>query len=449
MLPITDLEQAIDQQLEDNPMLEIDESELTRQRNDAAPDSRDTSAQDISQLFNQTIRDELENLLNAPVHPFLANHFDDDAHDSMPIPSHESLESKLLRQAYIDLDEPLKIRIAEMIIGQLNEDGYLTTSCAEIAQALGLNTTQTVEDVLSLIQTYEPIGIAARDLKECLRLQADAIFSSRCALAITIINDYLDHLGRKRYDLIAREMKIPIAEVKRYAQMIAELDPRPARNFRPLTESYYIRPDIFIYEDPNCPGEWAIDVQSKGIPPLRINPIYRKLLRKKDLSPEEKQFLRDKLQHATAFIKSIQQRNSTISEIGRYILEHQKDFFEHGHAALKPMSLNDIALAIDRNESTISRAINQKYIDTPQGIFPLKYFFSQSVGNDVYGHGGTSNRSVKEEIKEMVDDEDKQHPLSDHEIQQLLAQKGMTVARRTIGKYRQQLSILPSHLRKR
>jgi len=181
---------------------------------------------------------------------------------------------------------------------------------------------------------------------------------------------------------------------------------------------------------------------------LRINPLYRKMLQRGDLSDTEKEFLRERLQHALAFIKSVQQRGTTMKRIAEYILEKQREFFEEGHRALAPMGLRDVAQAVDRNESTISRAISQKFIDTPQGIFPLKYFFSQKVGEDSSGNGGASNRSVKEEIKELVEEEDKNHPYSDNEIQQLLEQKGMNVARRTIGKYRKQLNILPSHLRK-
>jgi RNA polymerase sigma-54 factor len=449
MLPILDLETAIDQHLEENPFLEIDETLQEQQRHDAEANDPKEASISSEVPFSQTISDEIQNLMNAPDHQFLNNTANDSLYEEFPFHSAEcTLEERLLRQIHIDLTDPLKIRIAEMIIGQLNEDGYLTTNCTEIAQALGLNTTQTVEDVLSLIQTYEPAGIAARSLQECLTLQANAAFNGKAPLAIKIIQDHLGHLGRKRYDLIAKNLKITIDQVRHWAQLIATLDPRPARNFRPLSESNYIKPDIFIYKDPSAPDNFTIEVNSKGVPPLRINPFYKKLMRKKNLSSEEKIFLREKLQNAAAFIKSIQQRGNTMKEIGDYILRHQEDFFHKGHAALKPMGLKDVAAAIDRNESTISRAIHQKYIDTPQGILPLKYFFSQSVGNDCYGNGGTSNRSVKEEIWELVEDEDKAHPLSDSEILQLLAQKGIKVARRTIGKYRQQLNILPSHLRK-
>lgn len=449
MLPILDIETAIDQQLEENPFLEIDEDLLEQKRNDAVPDPKD-AVPSPDDLFPQSAMDDLQNLINAPIpHSPGDQTANDEGTEFFPVQSCEtSLEERLLRQVAVDINDPLKIRIAEMIIGQLNEDGYLTTTCQDIAQALGLNTTRTVEEVLALIQTYEPAGIAARNLQECLTIQARAVFNNTAPLAATIIQNHLDHLGRKRYDLIAKQLKISIDQVRHWAHLIATLDPRPARNFRPVSESNYIKPDIFIDEDPASPGEFLIEVNTKDIPPLRINPVYRKLLRKKDLSRHEKEFLRDKLQNAAAFIKSIQQRGSTIKEIGLYILREQKEFFQSGHGALKPMGLKDIAAAIGRNESTISRAIHQKYIDTPQGTFPLKYFFSQSVGDDDLGQGGTCSRSIKEEIKDLIADEDKSNPLSDSDILQALARKGMTIARRTVGKYRQQLGILPSHLRK-
>ena len=445
LLPVLDLEQAIAQEIEANPLLEIDEAALHKQAAETAD-----RAPEAEPTFLQSMSDEIQRLMNAPEHPFLSNGFDEEIHEEMPFRFHETLEEKLLRQLHIDLNDPLKIRIGEMLIGQLNEDGYLTADIEEIARAVNLGDHTIVSEILCLIQSYEPIGIAARDLKECLTIQANLKFNGTAPLAMKIIQEHLPNLGRKRYDLIAKDLKTPLEHVRQCAQMIATLEPRPARNFRPISESNYVKPDIIIRERLQTPGEYDIETNEKGLPPLRINPIYRQLIKKKDLSDQEKQFLREKLQNALAFIKSLQQRGSTIKEIGKYILEHQKDFFENGHIALKPMSLKDVAGAVDRNESTISRAISQKYIDTPRGIFPLKYFFSQSVGDNTNSQGGrgTSNRSIKEEIGELVMDENKAHPLADSEIQGILKKKNIHVARRTIGKYRKQLNILPSHLRK-
>lgn len=437
MLPVLELQQVIEQQLEANPLLEIDEAAAQAQF-EGQPD----------QPFAKTLSAEIQQMVNASDDSFFPDSYAEEPEEPLPINETVSLEEKLLRQLHIDLTDPLKIRIGEMIIGQLDENGYLTTTCEEIAQALNLADVRPVVDVLNLIQSYEPAGIAARDLRECLLIQARALFQEHEAMAVKIIENHLENLGRKRYDLIAKELKVPLEHVRHCARLLATLEPKPARNDRVIAAAHYIKPDILVYPDRNLNGQYRVEVNEKSIPPLRINPLYRKMLQRGDLSDTEKEFLRERLQHALAFIKSVQQRGTTMKRIAEYILEKQQEFFEEGHRALAPMGLRDVAQAVDRNESTISRAISQKFIDTPQGIFPLKYFFSQKVGEDSSGNGGASNRSVKEEIKELVDEEDKNHPYSDHEIQQLLEQKGMNVARRTIGKYRKQLNILPSHLRK-
>ncbi|MEW5894835.1 MAG: RNA polymerase factor sigma-54 [Candidatus Omnitrophota bacterium] len=435
MLPVADLEQAIEQELEVNPLLEIDESKLNQQKEAAA------------EALSESISEEFKLLSSSD--PFLYHHYDDDSGEETRMKSTESLEDKLLHQLHIDLDDPLKIAIGEMIIGQLNEDGYLTTSIDEIAGSFNLDSTAAVEEVLRLIQSYEPAGIAARNLQECLRVQAASRFNGKAPLVCEIIEHHLEDLGRKRYDLIAKKLKTHLDHVRHCVQLIAGLEPRPARNYRPIIEGNYVQPDLVIQNHVQNPDEYFLEVNERTIPPLRVNQIYRRLLKTKNLSPEEKKFLKEKLQNALAFIKSIRQRGSTIKEIGNYILRQQEDFFKNGHLALKPMGLKDVAAAVGRNESTVSRAISQKYIDTPQGTFPLKYFFSQSVGNDEYGQGGVSNRSIKEEIIGLIIEEDKKSPLSDHDIQELLTRKGMNISRRTVGKYRKQLNILPSHLRKK
>jgi len=437
MLPLLDLQLAIDQEIETNPMLEITET---------APNS---TAEETSP-FQETLSEELQRLMDAPPHPFLSNGPDDDElPDQNQIRGHqESLEEKLLMQLHIDLDDPEKICIGEFIIGQINEDGYLTMDCPEIARHLNLEHSRDVEEILRLIQTYEPCGIASRSLEENLLIQSRHLLNGQRSLAEKIITGHLKNLGRKRYDLIAKELKVPIEHVRQCAQLIAKLDPRPARNDRPICPANYITPDIIVRSDPTDTRALRLDVNDGRLPALRINPLYRKLMRQKNLSPDEKTFLKEKLQNALAFIKSIRLRGSTIREIGEYLLKEQGEFFKHGHMALKPMGLKDIAAALERNESTISRAIHHKYIETPQGILPLKYFFSQSIGNSSAGHNTTASRSVKEIIREFIDEEDRTRPLSDQEIQQRLEQQGITIARRTIGKYRSQLNILPSHLRK-
>lgn len=439
LLPIMDLEQAIEQELEANPLLEIDESALQNQESDS-----------LDAPFKETVSDEIQRLMDAPTHPYLNNGFEEDEHEDQPITNRENLEQQLLQQLHIDFTDPLTIAIGEMIIGQLNEDGYLTTTCEEIAQSLKIADITVIKSVLKTIQQYEPLGVASRSLEECLLIQAHTNLNGNALLAEKIIKNHLHNLGRKRYDLIAKELKIPLDHVRQCAQLISTLEPRPARNFRPISNANYVKPDIFIREQRTEENKthYQLLVNEHNIPPLRINPIYKKLAKKKDLTPKEKEFLKEKLQNALAFIKSIQQRGSTIKEIGKFILDKQQGFFEEGHLALQPMGLKDVAEALERNESTISRAISQKYIDTPQGIFPIKYFFSQNVGKDDMGENGIASRSIKEELRSIIAEEDKACPLSDKQLQSILKKNGMNVARRTIGKYRHQLNILPSHLRK-
>jgi len=441
MLPLLDLRLEIDQEIETNPMLEITEP---------PKEPPDNGTAEENSPFQETLSEELQRLMDAPPHPFLSNeqNEEDGSKQDRFCGRDETLEEKLLLQLHIDLDDPQKRLIGEFIIGQINEDGYLTIDCPEIARHLNLSDSRDVEEVLQLIQTYEPHGIAARSLEENLLIQSRHLLNGHTTLAEKIITDHLQDLGRKRYDLIGKALKVPVEHVRQCARLIAGLDPRPARNFRPVCKANYIQPDIIVRRDPASADAYRIDVNDTHLPALRINPLYRKLMRQKNLSPNEKTFLKEKLQNALAFIKSIRLRGSTIREIGEYLLKEQQDFFTQGHLALKPMGLKDVASALDRNESTISRAIHHKYIETPQGILPLKYFFSQGIGNPADSQGSTASRSVKELIREFIDEEDRTRPLCDQVIQQRLEQQGIRVARRTIGKYRSQLNILPSHLRK-
>ncbi len=436
LLPMIELEQAIEQELETNPLLELDQTETE--------DSKEANAESP---FETALQNELSHLVEASDHPFFS-HFTEE-HAEKPIKSLESLETKLLQQLHSDFSDPLQIKIGELIIGDLDEDGYLTVSCEEIADILELKELTLIEEVLRVIQTYEPVGIASRDLKECLMTQAKFHFNGHAQLSLKIIDQHLDKLGHKRYQDIARALGVSVDCVRSSAQLITALDPRPARNYRPLPSNHYIRPDITIRKDHEDNDRLIVEISGKGIPRLRINSLYRELLNRKNLSDKERSFIKEKLTEAVHFIRSIEQRGSTIKQIAEFILDQQRDFFEHGHRSLKPMALRDVASALNRNESTICRAIHNKYMTTPQGIIPLKYFFSQGVGRfDGRGGRAVSNRSIKEELQDLIEHEDKKNPLSDQEIIEQLKSRGITVARRTITKYRKQLKILPSHLRK-
>jgi RNA polymerase sigma-54 factor len=428
LLPLTELNMATNQELQNNPLLEIDEEKL--------------------KLSQEQQKDELARMQGYSQHHrnFASReHFtDDEILEDKPIKMEVTLEEQLLQQLRMELSDPLEIKIGEFIIGSLDEDGYLKATCEEITQATGTDDLVRVEYILKIVQNFEPVGIASRSLKECLLSQVKTRCNGNSNLIRKIIEKHLDELGRKKYQNIARRSGVSLEAVKVAAQAIARFEPKPARNYRPIKVNLYVKPDIFITKDDE--DNYHIRLNNDGIPPLRVNTHYQRMLLKKHLTHEEKNFIREKLKCALDFMKSIEQRGRTIEKITQYILDRQKEFFEKGHMYLAPMNLKDIAQAIDRNESTISRAITNKYVDTPQGLFPLKFFFSRGIPET--GNGMVASRSIKEEIKELIGEENKSKPLSDQTLQEYFQRKDIHISRRTVSKYRQNLRILPSHLRK-
>jgi len=428
LLPLAELNESIDQELQDNPLLEIDEEKqktLQKQQSNELLKILEFS----NQMHNMPAREHFS---------------DDEPMEERPIKMEVSLEDDLLQQLRIELSDPLEIRLGEFIIGSLDEDGYLQETCEEIAKAAGIDDILRVEYILKIIQNFEPIGIASRNLRECLLFQVHFRCNGNTKLVIPIIENHLEELGRRKFLEIARKLGTSVDAIKEAAQLISRFEPKPARNCRPIKANLYIKPDVFITKDEN--DQYHIQINQEGNPPLRVNAYYQRLLQRKNLSDEERSFIREKLKNALYFIKSVGQRGQTIVRITEYILEKQRDFFEYGHMSLVPMTLKDVAQTIDRNESTISRAVTNKYVDTPSGLFPLKFFFSQRISEN--GNGAVASRSIKEEIKEMIKSENKTSPFSDQTIQDYFKQKDINIARRTISKYRHTLRILPSHLRK-
>lgn len=432
ILPIAELTTIIEQELQENPLLELDEEKSFLHRLIPSPEQQekfenkntlsDQSANENEDWINDSSEEENEKVITRDL----------------------TLEDSLLQQLRWEVSDPLKFRIGELIIGSLSEDGYLKVSCEEIAQSLRIDDLNLIEEVLKIIQNFEPIGIASRDIKECLMIQMKAKYNGTSQLGCQIIQQHLHDLGLKKYQRIAKNLATTPAEIERIAKMIVSLEPRPARNYRPIAASSYIKPDITIHKDSK--NGYEIQINRAGTPHIRINSYYKNLINQPNLTDEERNFIREKLKNAQNFIKSLEQRGQTLYSITDYIVQRQKDFFEGALFSIVPMSLKDVARTIGRNESTVSRAIHNKYIDTPQGIFPMKFFFSQAIGSDQ--SGCVSSRGVKEEIKELIETEDKTAPLSDQEIQNYFRQKEMTLARRTVTKYRQSLKILPSHLRR-
>jgi len=331
--------------------------------------------------------------------------------------------------------------IGTMIIGNLNEDGQLQGSLEEIASQNGFDPA-TVERVIQKVQAFDPPGVAARDLRECLLLQAQQVFPEE-KLVQKIISDHLGLLAKKNYQAIAKELQVPMEEVVRITRLISELDPKPGRSFSEENIPY-ITPDVYVYK---VGDEYIVVLNEDGLPKLRINPYYRDILREQaQPTGGAKEYINEKIRSALWLIKSIHQRQRTIYRVAHSIIKFQREFLDRGVAYLRPMVLKDVAMDVEMHESTISRVTSNKYMHTPQGIFELKYFFNSSI-NTARGEN-IASESVKEKIREILSKEDGQNPYSDQELVEILRKQDILIARRTVTKYREMLGVLPSTRRK-
>jgi len=296
-------------------------------------------------------------------------------------------------------------------------------------------------EVLKIIQTFHPTGIGARDLRECLLLQLERD-GKQDTLEYRIISECMEALGKRRIPEIARTLDTTVEEVQSALARIANLEPRPGRAF--LSDSnQYILPEVFVQ---NVGGDLIVTTNNDHVPHLRISNTYKDLLAQADSSAEVREYIREKIRAGKFLIKSLHQRQQTILNIAKEIVKRQREFMEKGVAFLKPLTMVQVAEVVGVHETTVSRAVSSKYMETPQGIFEMKYFFTSGI--QTTSGVGVSNTSVKELIADMIKDETTSKPLSDEEIVKLLTDKGIKIARRTVAKYRSELNILPSHLRK-
>lgn len=353
----------------------------------------------------------------------------------------ESLSDHLLWQLLMAFENTEEQQIGSLIIGNLSKDGYLDLPFDDLVRTSGSSPGK-VEHVLSVMQTFDPIGVCAKDLKDCLLIQAKH-FGVDTAIVIEIITNHLTHLENKNYKAISRALKISIEEVISTVKIIKGLEPRPGRQFND-DEPHYIVPDIFVYK---MEDDFVIVLNDDGMPKLHINNFYQKAIHDSgNVSDQTKEYIRDKLRSAVWLIRSIHQRQKTILKVMESIMRFQQDFFEKGITHLKPMVLRDVAQDIGMHESTISRVTTNKYAYTPQGTFELKYFFNSSISR-VYG-GAIASASVQEKIKLIIEKEDAKKPFSDSQIAELLKETNIDIARRTVAKYREMLGVLPSNKRK-
>lgn len=351
------------------------------------------------------------------------------------------LSDHLSRQLGFATSDPVDRRIGEEIIGNLDDAGYLTVSLEDVAISCQVEFERALP-VLDLIQGFDPAGVGARDLQECLQLQLRRMPGDH-ELEISIVSHYMDKLGRKKYQEIARGLKIPLERVQQAAHVIAGLQPRPGSVFATEDKQNVVQPELSVHQHE---GEWVVTLNNDPLPRLRISDTYKDLLASNGQDRGLRDYLKDKIRAGKFLIKCLHQRQQTISNIANEIVKHQTEFLEKGVAFLKPLTMNQVAEQVGVHETTVSRAIANKYIQTPWGVYDLKFFFTpgyQTKNGEVM-----SNTSVKDAIQDLVARENPRKPLSDQEIVKILSERGIPLARRTVAKYRAELNILPSNLRR-
>jgi RNA polymerase sigma-54 factor len=444
LLPMTTIELAelLTQEMVENPLLEESleeapapeaaaEADPTPEKADEKGDTWDDA--DYEYFFGDYLNDgyrpkqayEVKEL--PPIENALANK--------------GSLADHLEWQLSLQTTDPLIRLIGEAIIGNIDDDGYLVASISEIA-ALGPWQVASVERALEHLQKFDPIGVCARDLQECLLLQLRSHGLADTPVE-TLVRDHLPLLQNHRVPDLAKALGLPPEEIKTYLEVVRHLDPKPGARYTPA-DSHYVIPDVYIIKTDE--GYRAV-LNEEGLPQLRISPVYRRLLDKGgDASDETKAYVKDKFRSALWLLKSVDQRQKTIIKVATSIITFQAEFLDKGIEHLRPLVLRDVANDIGMHESTVSRVVNNKYMHTPQGVYEMKYFFHSGISSS-YGEN-VSSVTIKQRIKKIIEGEDTKRPMSDSKIMNILQREGLVLARRTIAKYREELRIPTSNQRK-
>lgn len=355
--------------------------------------------------------------------------------------SKETLHSHLRWQASLYGFNDEELNQVMILIDNIGDDGYLKFPIEQIAADEGFDA-KDLEESLFFIHEFDPAGVGARNLKECLLIQAKHIQEDTHDF-VALISNHMHDLEKKNYPGIAKDMNLSMEEVIDMCKIINSMEPKPGRRFA-SADTHYVTPDVYVYK---LADEYVVALNEDGMPKLKVSSFYRNMLQAKGTKGETQDYIQDKLRSAVWLIKSIHQRQRTIYKVAESIVKHQPEFFEKGPAFIKPMILRDIANDIEMHESTVSRVTTAKYMHTPQGIFELKYFFNSGIQKE--GGGSLASESVKLKIKRLVQAEDPAKPLSDQKLVNLLKEDGIQIARRTVAKYREVLKILPSSKRKK
>ncbi len=446
-VPTLELEAILRAELQENPLLEeVEPGEETDEIEDDAakeeegddPGTADTTVEmtgeevDWDEYFKDGFRNTQPEL-----------EYEDEDQLERPAAYVPTGQDHLVEQFRLAVDDPLDRRIGEYIIGCLNGDGFLVAPLAEIAAYCEVSE-ERVEQVLKLVQDLDPPGVGARNLPECLLLQL-AARGQGDSLAAAIVRDHFDDLKNRKFADIARALHITPQEVQDLAARIGELDPRPGlstggEGARPIV------PDLVVEKVDEEGDDYVVYLNDGNLPRLRVSKAYEETVRTSSRQDDAAAFIDDKKRYAEWIIKTIEQRRRTMIKVMEAIVREQKEFFERGAIALRPLTLQQVASAIDMHESTVSRVTRQKYVQTPRGVFPLKYFFSAGLDTDEGNE--VAAKAVKSMIKDIVAAENAKRPLSDKKIVDILGERGLKIARRTVAKYREQMGILNARMRK-
>ncbi|MBV1908516.1 MAG: RNA polymerase factor sigma-54 [Kangiellaceae bacterium] len=472
-----DLEAEIQEVIESNPLLEIEnpqdnlqsEDKSSNAESDASIEATPREEKDTSESLQS---DKIESEMIADtqwedwgyVSQGVGSKSDENSHFEYQGETSDSLRDQLIWQVNMTSLSETDLAIAMILIDSIDESGFMKADLHEVAGMLNeekpklstqngyllpedddtLIQIEEVETILHFIQSFEPAGIAARSLQECLSIQLSRLDSSsdQIELAKKVVETQFEYLANRNYRVVMKNLRLSESQLKQAIDIIQNLDPRPGNQIN-QNSAQYIKPDVYVSK--NKAGEWQVELNSDSTPTLRINKDYAAMIKRADNSADN-QFIKNNFQDAKWFIKSLQSRNETLLKVSASIVEKQVGFLEYGEEAMKPLVLHDIAEEVEMHESTISRVTTQKYMHTPKGIFELKYFFSSHVSTA--SGGECSSTAIRAVIKKLVAAENQAKPLSDSKIATLLKDQGIKVARRTVAKYRESMSIPPSNERK-
>jgi len=443
-----ELVEEIQQELTENPVLDevTEEAAATTERVEPeAPTAAEGSAEDAKDPFEEIDYESYFQDVDASYTPTSPP---DRAAEELPsfentLTKPQSLSDHLVWQLDMSVSDERSKQIGRAVIGNLNEDGYLRASVDEIRE-MGDWTGEDVEAMIQVVQGFDPIGVAARDLVECLCIQLRHLGQEGTAAEIILIH-HMDKLQAKRYRELADEMGIEMDDLQAELEIIRGLDPKPGQKYN-ASSSTYVVPDVYVVR---IDDDYQVLLNEEGLPRLRISPVYRRMVeRGSNVAPADaKEYVRNKLRSAFRLIKSLEERQRTIYKVARSIVKFQRDFLDFGIERLRPLVLKDVADDIGMHESTVSRVVNNKYMHTHRGLFEMRFFFHSGIAS-VHGGENVSSLTVKDRIKKIIGAESAKRPLSDAAIVKILREEGLQIARRTVAKYREELRIPSSSSRR-